>query len=203
VHAGVVFLPMTFLVVLSAPISGRVTDAIGPRWPITVGMLLLSVALVLFSHLGAHAGFFDMLPGMLVGGLGMGIAMGPMTVAALGAVPVERAGVASGVLTTSRQVGGTLGIAVMGAIVAAAEVVPPADPRFPLQFVDGFQHALEAGAAIALIGAVLSAVLIGRGQPAPASLHAAGRRGVGPLAAPEAPAVGAPDPVGDDELLVR
>ncbi|HUK44916.1 MAG TPA: MFS transporter [Gaiellaceae bacterium] len=203
VHAGVVFLPMTFLVVLSAPISGRVTDAIGPRWPITVGMLLLSVALVLFSHLGVHAGFFDMLPGMLVGGLGMGIAMGPMTVAALGAVPVERAGVASGVLTTSRQVGGTLGIAVMGAIVAAAEVVPPADPRFPLQFVDGFQHALEAGAAIALIGAVLSAVLIGRGQPAPASLHAAGRRGVGPLAAPEAPAVGAPDPVGDDELLVR
>jgi EmrB/QacA subfamily drug resistance transporter len=203
VHAGVVFLPMTFLVVVSAPISGKVTDLIGPRWPITVGMALLAVALLLFSRLGVHAGFADMLPGMLIGGLGMGVAMGPMTVAALSTVSVQQSGVASGVLTTARQVGGTLGIAVMGAIVAAAEVVPVTDLRFPLEFVDGFQHALETGAAIALAGAVLSGVLIRRGQPAPASLNAADRRRIGPLAAPEATAVGAPDPVGDDELLVR
>jgi EmrB/QacA subfamily drug resistance transporter len=202
VHAGVVFLPMTFLVVVSAPISGKVTDLIGPRWPITAGMALLAAALVLFSRLGPHATFLDMLPGMLVGGLGMGVAMGPMTVAALSTVTVERAGVASGVLTTSRQVGGTLGIAVMGAIVAAAAVVPVTDPRYPLQFVEGFQHALEVGAVIALVGAVLSAVLI-RGAPEPVSVHSAGRSGVGPLPAAEPVAVGAPDPIGDDELFVR
>ena len=113
------------------------------------------------------AGFLDLLPGMVIGGIGMGVAMGPMTTAALSAVSVDEAGVASGVVTTSRQVGGALGIAVMGAIVAAAETVAQTDPRFPLQFVDGFQHALEAGAAIALVGALLSAVLIRRERAVP------------------------------------
>jgi EmrB/QacA subfamily drug resistance transporter len=201
VHAGVVFLPMTFLVVISAPIAGKVTDLIGPRWPITIGMTLLGVALISFSRLGLHATFTDMLPGMLLGGLGMGMAMGPMTAAALSTVRVERAGVASSVLTTARQVGGTLGIAVMGAIVVAAETVPAADPRFGLQFVEGFQNALAAGAAIAFVGAVLSAVLIRRGEELP-SLDVAGHGGVRPLASAETLPVGVPDPVRDDELVV-
>ncbi len=162
VHAGVVFLPMTVLVVVSAPLAGKVTDLIGPRWPITIGMLLLSIALWDFSTLGTHASFFDMLPGMLIGGVGMGMAMGPMTTAALSTVPVDEAGVASGVVTTSRQVGGALGVAVMGAIVAAAETVPQSDPRFPVQFVEGFQNALEVGAVIALVGALSSAILVRR-----------------------------------------
>jgi EmrB/QacA subfamily drug resistance transporter len=178
VQAGLVFLPMSILVVVTAPLAGKATDLIGPRWPITIGMCLLAVGLLLFSRLGTQAGFLDLLPGMLIGGVGMGVAMGPMTTAALGTVSVDRAGIASGVLTTSRQVGGALGIAIMGAIVAAAETVPRTDPRFPLQFVEGFQHALETGAAIALAGALLSAALIrstagsrsrargGRAQPA-------------------------------------
>ena len=161
VHTGVVFLPMTALIVVAAPIAGRVTDAIGARWPITAGMVLLAAALLMFSRLGLHAGFLDMLPGMLVGGAGMGMAMGPMTAAVLTTVSEDEAGVASGVITSARQVGGTLGIAVMGAIVAAAETVPATDPRFPLQFLDGFHHALQVGAAISLAGAVLSAILIG------------------------------------------
>jgi MFS family permease len=160
VHTGVVFLPMSFLVVVTAPLAGRATDLVGPRWPITVGMSLLAVGLLSFSRLGAHAAFVDLLPGMTLGGVGMGVAMGPMTTAALGAVSVDEAGVASGVLTTARQVGGALGIALMGAIVAAAETLQRTDPRAALQFVTGFQHALQTGAAIALAGAVLSAVLV-------------------------------------------
>ncbi len=116
----------------------------------------------MFSRLGMHSGFYDLLPAMLVGGVGMGIAMGPMTTAALSAVSVDEAGVASGVVNTSRQVGGTLGIAVMGAIVAARESVPQTDPRFAAQFVQGFHDALLAGAAIALVGAILSAALVRR-----------------------------------------
>ena len=162
VHTGVIFLPMTVLVVVSAPLAGKATDLIGARWPISIGMLLLGAGLLSFSRLGAHASFTDLLPGMLIGGLGTGTAMGPMTTAALSTAPVDEAGVVSGVITTSRQVGGALGIAVMGAIVAAAETLPKSDPRFGLQFVHGFQHALEAGAAITLAGALVSAVLVRR-----------------------------------------
>jgi len=169
VHAGLVFLPMTILVVVSAPLAGRAADLIGPRWPIALGMTLLGLALLSFSTLGAHAHFTDMLPGMLIGGIGIGTAMGPMTTAALSTVSVDEAGVASGVLTTSRQVGGTLGIAVMGAIVAAAESAPPGDPRLPSQFIHGLHNALEAGAAIAFAGALLSAILIRREQPTTAA----------------------------------
>jgi len=162
VHAGVIFVPMTVLVVVSAPLAGKVTDLIGPRWPVAAGMLLLAAGLLSFSRLGPHSSFRDMLPGMLIGGVGMGVAMGPITVAALSTASVDKAGVVSGVITTSRQVGGALGIAVMGAIVAAAESVPRTDPRFPLQFVHGFQHALEIGAAIAVAGALSSALLVRR-----------------------------------------
>ena len=160
VHTGVIFLPMTVLVVVSAPLAGKATDLIGPRWPITVGMLLLTASLISFSRLGVHATFSDLLPGMMIGGVGIGVAMGPMTTAALSTASVGEAGVVAGVITTSRQVGGALGVALMGAIVAAAETVSRSDPRFPLQFVHGFQHALETGAAITLAGAIAAAVLV-------------------------------------------
>jgi len=177
VHTGLVFLPMSFLVVVSAPLAGKATDVVGPRWPIVLGMTLLAIALTIFSRLGAHADFLQLLPGMLIGGVGTGVAMGPMTTAALSTVPVDEAGVASGVVTTARQVGGALGVALMGAIVAAAETVAPADPRFALQFVDGFQHALEVGAVITVVGAALSAILV-RSKPAPTTDVAAERPGV-------------------------
>ena len=194
VRTGVIFLPMTFLVVVSAPLAGKVTDMIGARWPITVGMALLAGALLDFSTLGVRSDFLDLLPGMLVGGAGVGIAMGPMTTAALSTVSSDEAGVVSGVLTTSRQVGGALGIAVMGAIVAAAETVSPADPRFALQFVAGFHHALEAGAAIALLGALLSAALVRREQ-APRASPGSAATGAMPQAA------GLPDRL--DRPLIR
>ena len=127
-------------------------------------MVLLTAGLLSFSRLGVHANFSDLLPGMLIAGLGMGVAMGPITTAALSTAPVDEAGVVSGVVTTSRQVGGALGIAVMGAIVAAAESLPQTDPRFGIQFVHGFQHALEAGAAIAFVGALFAALLVRREQ---------------------------------------
>ena len=177
VKAGETFLPMTGLIILSAPLAGRLTDLLGPRWPIATGMALLALSLFLFSRLGLGAGFTAMLPGMLVGGLGMGFAMGPMTTAALSTVPVERAGVGSGVVSTFRQVGGTLGVAIMGAIVAAAETVPQHDPRFPRQYLNGFHHALQTGSLIALGGSLLAILLVGRDvRRQPTRLVSAARR---------------------------
>ena len=90
--------------------------------------------------------------------------MAPTTSAAMAAVPVDKAGVGSGVINSMRQVGGSLGIAVMGTLVATQVSVGALDPRFPAQFVAGYHRALEAGAAILLAGAVLSVLTVRVGR---------------------------------------
>ncbi|HEX2045811.1 MAG TPA: MFS transporter [Gaiellaceae bacterium] len=159
VETGAAFLPMTVLIILIAPAAGRFSDRIGSRWLMTAGMTLLSISLVLFSRLGLDSGFWDIFPGLIVGGLGMASVMTPMTAAALGSVPVAKAGVGSGVLNTFRQVGGALGIAVMGAIVAAHVDLSGGRPD-PASFIDGFRTALLVSAGFALLGAVVAAATV-------------------------------------------
>jgi EmrB/QacA subfamily drug resistance transporter len=154
---GAVFLPMTILIILIAPAAGKFSDRIGSRWLMTAGMTCVTVALIVFSRLGLDSGFWDIFPGLIVGGLGMALVMTPMTAAALGSVPVAKSGVGSGVLNTFRQLGGALGIAVMGAIVASYIDLDAAGRPDPAAFIDGFQRALEVSAAFALLGAVIAA----------------------------------------------
>jgi EmrB/QacA subfamily drug resistance transporter len=156
---GAAFLPMTILIILIAPIAGKSSDRIGSRALMTAGMLCLAVSLAIFSRLGLDSGFWDIFPGLIVGGFGMALVMTPMTAAALGSVPVEKSGVGSGVLNTFRQVGGALGIAVMGAIVASYVDLSGGRPD-PSSFIDGFQAALRVSAVFALIGAVVAVVTI-------------------------------------------
>jgi hypothetical protein len=99
---------------------------------------------------------------MIVGGLGMAITMTPMTAAALGAVAVDKAGVGSGVLNSMRQVGGSLGVAIMGAILGSYISVPQFSPEYAGQFVDGFQSALHVAAAIAFVAALIAVVTVRR-----------------------------------------
>ena len=157
---GAAFLPMTVLIIVIAPAAGKFSDRVGSRWLMTAGMTCLTVALVGFSRLGLDSGFWDIAPGLLVGGLGMGLVMTPLTAAALGSVPVAKSGVGSGVLNTFRQVGGALGIAVMGAIVASYLDFDAAGRPDPAAFIDGFQRALEVSAAFALLGAAIAATTI-------------------------------------------
>ena len=161
VETGAAFLPMTVLIILIAPAAGRSSDRIGSRWLMTAGMSLLAVALLVFSRLGLDSGFWNIFPGLIVGGLGMALVMTPMTAAALGSVPVAKAGVGSGVLNTFRQVGGALGIAVMGAIVAAYVDLAGTQRPDASAFIDGFQTALLVSAVIALAGAIIAAATIG------------------------------------------
>jgi EmrB/QacA subfamily drug resistance transporter len=162
VQTGASFLPMTVLIIIVAPIAGKFSDHVGSRWLVAVGMVLLSGSLLIFSRLDATSNFWDILPGLLVGGFGMAIVMTPVTAAAMGSVPVDKAGVGSAVLNTGRQVGGALGIAVMGAIVASYATGRPGTPESLQGFVTGYQHALEVAAGIALAGAVLSVATIRR-----------------------------------------
>jgi len=161
VQAGAIFLPMTVLIIFVAPIAGKLSDHVGSRWLMAAGLTLVSGSLVLFSRLETQSGFWDMLPGLVVGGVGMASVMTPMTAAAMGSVALDKAGVASGVLNTFRQVGGALGIAVMGAILTSRQASALASGATPqAAFVDGFQIALLAGAIIAFAGALSAALLI-------------------------------------------
>jgi EmrB/QacA subfamily drug resistance transporter len=160
VQTGASFLPMTVLIILVAPLAGKYSDRVGSRWLMGLGMVLLAVSLFTFSRLDETSTFWNILPGLLVGGFGMALVMTPTTAAAMGSVPVDKAGVGSAVLNSGRQVGGALGIAVMGAIVAEAVTAAPGTPESVTQFVTGYQHALTVAALIALAGAVLSVATV-------------------------------------------
>jgi len=160
IQTGATFLPLTILIVFVAPLAGRFSDKIGSRWLMGAGLVLLSASLLSFSTLGVDSSFWDIVPGLILGGFGMSLAMTPTTAAAMGSVPVDKAGVGSAVLNSMRQVGGSLGIALMGAIVAASVTVLPGSPDYPDQFVQGYHNALHVAAAIAILGAVVAVATV-------------------------------------------
>jgi EmrB/QacA subfamily drug resistance transporter len=156
VQAGAAFLPMTVLIILVAPLAGRTSDRLGSRGLMTVGMLLISLQLLLFSRAGEHTSYWQLLPCLMIGGIGMAFTMTPSAAAATRSVPVDKAGVGSAVLNSARQVGGTMGIAVMGAIVAAQTGRVPT----PDTFMAGFSDALLVAAVIAAAGAIVAFTLV-------------------------------------------
>ena len=160
IQTGATFLPMTVLIVFVAPLAGRFSDKIGSRWLMGAGLVLLAGSLLSFSTLDASAGFWDIVPGLVLGGFGMSLAMTPTTAAAMSSVPVDKAGVGSAVLNSMRQVGGSLGIALMCAIVASSVNADPRSPAYSDQFVEGYHNALHVAAAIAVVGAVVAVATV-------------------------------------------
>jgi EmrB/QacA subfamily drug resistance transporter len=118
-QTGLRFLPATLVIIVMGPLAGRLTDRVGSRVPMTVGMLVVALALGIQSRVTVHTGYGLLLPGFVLMGLGMGLVMSPMSTAAMNAVDRTKAGVASGVLSMSRMVGGTFGVAIVGALVTA------------------------------------------------------------------------------------
>jgi EmrB/QacA subfamily drug resistance transporter len=159
-QAGAAFLPMTILIILVAPVAGRLSDRVGSRWLMGGGMTLVSISLLFYQRVGLHSTFWTLLPAMLLGGVGMALTMSPMTAAAMSSVPVDKAGVGSGVLNSFRQLGGSLGVALMGAILASYVTAPPRSPLAAQQFVDGLHSALLVAAAITFAAAVTAVVMV-------------------------------------------
>jgi EmrB/QacA subfamily drug resistance transporter len=170
--AGAIFLPMTIPIILIAPIAGKLSDRVGSRWLMGAGMAILGVSLLLYQRIGLHTGFWSLLPQLVLGGVGMALTMSPMTSAAMGSVPTDKAGVGSGVLNSFRQVGGSLGIALMGAILLTYQHPTKSKTVAAQQFVNGLHAALLVSAFIAFAAAAVAVFMV-RTKPAVEHAHIA------------------------------
>jgi EmrB/QacA subfamily drug resistance transporter len=181
-EAGVRSMPMTLVIMFVAPIAGRLNAKIGPRPLMTTGMLLACGGMLGLAQLTPSSSYNHMWPFLLLVGAGISLTMPSLAGAAMSAVDPAKSGVASGVVNSARQVGGAIGIAVLGSVVAklaadqfgpAPERVqqlviggqtqligqiagPTAQARAADAFVHGMQGAMWVGAAMTLVAAMVS-----------------------------------------------
>jgi EmrB/QacA subfamily drug resistance transporter len=153
-EAGVRFLPTTLMVMTVAPIAGRLSDRIGPRWPIVAGLSLTTTSLFMFTQIGDGTTYTDLLPAFVLMGIGVAMTMSPMSTAAMNAVSTSKAGIASGILSMFRMVGGTFGVAAIGAIFQseAGSVLAPSRDAF----IHALSHAMWLSTAVAATGVVIA-----------------------------------------------
>lgn len=160
IQGGLAFAPIAAIIIVSAPLSAKLSEHVGTAPVVASGMVLLGTGLYVIAGAGEHAGYLAVLPGLLVAGLGSALTT-PLTTAVIASVPAAKAGVSSGVLNTSRELAGSLGIAVMGAILAAREGSALDHGASPsAAFVSGYSHALTIGAAVMVAGALVAAVAL-------------------------------------------
>jgi EmrB/QacA subfamily drug resistance transporter len=179
IETGLAFLPMTLSVVLAATLAPRLVRRVGARAVLTAGMLSAAAGLALLTGVRPGGTYLaQVLPGGVLSAFGLGLGLVPATIVAVQGVPAAQSGLASGLLNTSRLVGGALGLAVLTTIAtsrAHARIAEGASPA--LAQTDGYQLAFIVGAALCLLGAVAAAVLLRprREAPVPAELAEARR----------------------------
>jgi EmrB/QacA subfamily drug resistance transporter len=166
--AGVAYLLVAGTIIVAAGVSQALVTKIGVRTVLAVGMVLLTAGLVWFSQVSVNGSYLvDLVPGFILAGIGLGFAFVPCQIAALVGVTHDEAGIASGLINTSQQVGGALGVAILSTItftrVDSYLTDHGGNPAlFPNALVDGFHIAFLAGAGLALIGLVATLVFIPR-----------------------------------------
>ncbi|MFJ9677000.1 MFS transporter [Streptomyces sp. NPDC101194] len=161
-HAGLYMLPMAALTFVCAPLSGRLVGSRGPRLPLLVAGVTMTACGLLFAAFDAETDDVLLFTGYVLFGLGFGMVNAPITNTAVSGMPRSQAGVAAAVASTSRQVGGTLGVAVIGAVLAAgvAGTGSPRGAAYAAAFVDASKPAwwvlTGCGVCVLLVGALTS-----------------------------------------------
>src|SRR6476659_1790765 len=128
---------------VAGPVAGRLSDRIGPRTPLVIGLLFVTVSLAWQSRIEVDTSYAFLVTPFILLGVGMGFTMSPMSTAAMNAVDRTKAGVASGTLSMTRMVGGTFGVAALGALVATvgrhdlAQALPRVPEATRERLVDG------------------------------------------------------------------
>jgi EmrB/QacA subfamily drug resistance transporter len=175
IETGLGFLPMTLSVALASSRAPWLTARFGARWTLTTGMMLAALGLLLLT--GIHPGgsyAAQVLPGGVLSAAGLGFALVPATIVAVQGVPSAEAGLASGLLNTSRLLGGALGLAVLTAIATSHTHSERLAGVGSLQAqTDGYGLALLVGAIVCALGGLAAAVLLREGVRAPLALDRA------------------------------
>jgi MFS family permease len=162
-EVGLAFLPANLIMAMfSLGLSAKLVVHFGIRRPLAVGLAFAALGLLLFSYASEHGHFLtDILPGMLLLGLGAGIAFNPVLLAAMNDVGPSESGLASGVVNTAFMMGGSLGLAVLATLAAAhTQVVLAEGGSHAAALVAGYRLAFFVGACFAGLGAVLGATLL-------------------------------------------
>jgi EmrB/QacA subfamily drug resistance transporter len=166
-QAGLRFLPMTLAIVATSSLAPRIVASVGERRLLTVGMLFAAAGLFLLT--GVHSGgsyVADVLPGGLLAAMGLGLSLVPATIAAVSGVAPKESGLASGMLNTSRLIGGALGLAVLSTIAASrthAQAIAGASGASALS--GGFSQAFAVAGGFSILGALVALVLLRAHRP--------------------------------------
>ncbi|MFF3497988.1 MFS transporter [Streptomyces sp. NPDC003247] len=155
-HAGLWMLPMAVPTFLCAPLSGRLVASRGPRLPLLVAGLAMTLSGVLFAAFDAETSNVTLFLGYVLFGIGFGFVNAPITNTAVSGMPRTQAGVAAAVASTSRQLGQTLGVAVVGAVLAAGIGSSPYRDTFVSAAVPAWWILAVCGFAVLVLGAVSS-----------------------------------------------
>jgi EmrB/QacA subfamily drug resistance transporter len=162
IEAGISFLPMTLSIFAASSLAPRLVAWAGARRVIAAGMLCATVGLALLAGVRPHGSYLPtVLPGAMLSAIGMGMSLVPATIVAMHSLPAAHSGLGSGLLNTSRLVGGALGLAVLSTI-ADARTRGDAAAGAAHALSAGFDVAFGVGAAFTLLGALLAALLLRR-----------------------------------------
>jgi EmrB/QacA subfamily drug resistance transporter len=157
IHAGLSYLPLAITIIVSAGIASQLVTKVGFKSVMAAGLGLIAVALLWFSQISVGGSFVsDILGPSLLAAVGLGLAFVTTTIAAVSGVDEHEAGLASGLINTTQQIGGAVGLAVLSAI--SISVI--GDSHAPADLTNGFQDAFLAGAGIAVIGLIATLTLI-------------------------------------------
>jgi EmrB/QacA subfamily drug resistance transporter len=153
IETALAFLPAGILVSVGAPYAGRIVDRFGTTRPITVGMLSFVAAYLLFLGIDIDSAYaVAILPTILLAGLGFMLAFGPLNIAATSGVENQEQGLASGLVNTSFQVGGAIGLAIVTAVINSASASSDAPAGSTPALLDGYQAGLVVSVFVALFG---------------------------------------------------
>ncbi|MGW4199522.1 MFS transporter [Streptomyces sp. NPDC004726] len=156
-HAGLYMLPMAGMTFISAPLSGRLVGSRGPRLPLLIAGTTMAACGVMFAAFEAESSNVALFTGYVLFGIGFGMVNTPITNTAVSGMPRAQAGVAAAVASTSRQVGQTLGVAVIGAVLAAGVTLGAASaPDFVEASRPAWWIIAGCGLSILVVGALTS-----------------------------------------------